>query len=87
MSAPESGKRMRFKRDWTFDGSVCASSPQYDDIVNFVSGLIRNSASMLIDGQVHQVAGFIVSQLAHGRFKMRPGVRARKPDAAGERQA
>jgi hypothetical protein len=54
--------------DWTADPETGASnsSPEFIELAQFVSGLIRNEAHRLLDGHSPESAGrLIMAQLAH----------------------
>lgn len=65
-------------KDWTLDEKTrrSNSSAEYRAIVAHVDDLLRHSGFSLINGQHESVARLIVSQLAHGPYRMAP---RRKP--------
>lgn len=51
--------------DWTYDGTVANSSPEFLRLCDEVERLIRGDAHALIDGRADSTARLIMANLAH----------------------
>jgi len=57
--------------DWTKQDGASNRSELYDGLSRAIENIIRESAHLLINGQVDDVARLIVAQLAH-KYKFVP---------------